>query len=451
MALKDYTKEFPKNLQIAVPIMVGQIAHLLVALADNIMVGELGAAQLAAVSLGNTLIFIALSVGIGFSFAITPLVAEADAQGDSDKVTSIFHLGFLMSFIMGVLLMLLMFLSEPILYMLDQPKEVVDLAIPYMRWVALSLIPLMMFQAVKQFIDGLSKTTYSMIASIVANIINVLLNYVFIYGKFGFPRLEVEGAAIGTFVARILMFLILTVLLFFNKQFKSYFYLLKSYSFGVINKLFHLGLPTALQMLFEVSLFTAAIFLSGTLGTNSQAANQIALNLSALTFMVGVGLGVTATIRVGNQKGLGHFSDLKRIARSLFLLTFIFELVFAFCFLFFRNQLPLIYIDNIDVVELASKILIIAAFFQLSDGFQVVLLGALRGFQDVWIPTLICFIAYWIVGFPISFILSSYYDFGVQGIWMGLLVALSLSAVLMFLRYRYLLSRYDAVVEEKAS
>jgi MATE family multidrug resistance protein len=451
MALKDYTKEFPKNLQIAVPIMVGQIAHLLVALADNIMVGELGAPQLAAVSLGNTLIFIALSVGIGFSFAITPLVAEADAQGDSDKVTSIFHLGFLMSFIMGVLLMLLMFLSEPILYMLDQPKEVVDLAIPYMRWVALSLIPLMMFQAVKQFIDGLSKTTYSMIASIVANIINVLLNYVFIYGKFGFPRLEVEGAAIGTFVARILMFLILTVLLFFNKQFKSYFYLLKSYSFGVINKLFHLGLPTALQMLFEVSLFTAAIFLSGTLGTNSQAANQIALNLSALTFMVGVGLGVTATIRVGNQKGLGHFSDLKRIARSLFLLTFIFELVFAFCFLFFRNQLPFIYIDNIDVVELASKILIIAAFFQLSDGFQVVLLGALRGFQDVWIPTLICFIAYWIVGFPISFILSSYYDFGVQGIWMGLLVALSLSAVLMFLRYRYLLSRYDAVVEDKAS
>jgi MATE family multidrug resistance protein len=449
MALKDYTKEFPKNLHIAVPLMVGQIAHLLVALADNIMVGKLGAAQLAAVSLGNTLIFIALSVGIGFSFAITPLVAEADAQGDSDRVTSIFHLGFLMSFIMGVLLMLLMFLSEPILYMLDQPKEVVDLAIPYMRWVAFSLIPLMMFQAVKQFIDGLSKTTYSMIASIVANIINVLLNYVFIYGKFGFPRLEVEGAAIGTFVARILMFLILIVLLFFNKQFKSYFFLLKNYSFGVINKLFHLGLPTALQMLFEVSLFTAAIFLSGTLGTNSQAANQIALNLSALTFMVGVGLGVTATIRVGNQKGLGHISDLKRIAKSLFLLTLMFELVFAFCFLLFRNQLPLIYIDNIDVVELASKILIIAAFFQLSDGFQVVLLGALRGFQDVWIPTLICFIAYWIVGFPFSFILSSYYDFGVQGIWMGLLIALSLSAVLMFLRYRYLLRRFDAAAGKK--
>ncbi|WP_213522156.1 MATE family efflux transporter [Nonlabens sp.] len=443
MALKDYTKEFPKNLHIAVPIMVGQIAHLLVALADNIMVGELGAAQLAAVSLGNTLIFIALSVGIGFSFSVTPLVAEADAQGNTHRVSAVFHLGFLMSLVMGVLLTLLMFLSEPILYMLDQPKEVVDLAIPYMRWVALSLIPLMMFQAVKQFIDGLSKTTYSMIASIVANIINVLLNYVFIYGKFGFPRLEVEGAAIGTFVARILMFLILTVLLFFNQKFRGYFSLLKNYSFGVITKLFHLGLPTALQMLFEVSLFTAAIFLSGTLGTNSQAANQIALNLSALTFMIGVGLGVTATIRVGNQKGLGHFSDLKRIASSLFLLTFMFELVFAFCFLFFRNQLPYIYIDNIDVVELASNILIIAAFFQLSDGFQVVLLGALRGFQDVWIPTFICFIAYWIVGFPFSFILSTYYDFGVQGIWMGLLIALSLSAVLMYLRYRYLLSTYE--------
>lgn len=441
MALQDYTKEFPKNLQIAVPIMVGQIAHLIVALADNIMVGELGAAQLAAVSLGNTLVFVAISIGIGFSFAITPLVAEADAKGDIKKVTSFFHLGFLMCSVLGVLLLLLLFLSEPLLLFLDQPKEVVELAIPYMRWVSLSIIPLMLFQGLKQFVDGLSKTTYSMIASIIANLINIFLNYVFIYGKLGFPRLEVEGAAIGTFAARIIMFLILFALLFYNKQFKIYFNLLGSYLIKDFYKLFNIGFPTALQMFFEISIFTAAIFLSGILGTNSQAANQIALNLSALTFMVGVGLGVTATIRVGNQKGLGQIMELKRVARSLFLMTLLFELFFVFCFLVFRNQLPHIYVDDVDVIELASNILVIAAFFQLSDGFQVVLLGALRGLQDVWIPTLICFIAYWIIGFPISYFLSGYFKLGVQGIWIGLLISLSASAIMMYYRYVYLLSR----------
>jgi MATE family multidrug resistance protein len=444
MALQDYTKEFPKNLQIAVPIMVGQIAHLLVALADNIMVGELGAAQLAAVSLGNTLVFVAISLGIGFSFAITPLVAEADAMGDIKKVTSFFHLGFLMCFILGILLLLLLFLSEPILLLLDQPKEVVKLAIPYMRWVSLSLIPLMLFQALKQFVDGLSKTTYSMIASIIANLINIFLNYVFIYGKLGFPRLEVEGAAIGTFAARIIMFFILAALLFYNKEFKIYFKLLNSYLIKDFHKLFNIGFPTALQMFFEISIFTAAIFLSGALGTNSQAANQIALNLSALTFMVGVGLGVTATIRVGNQKGLGQIMELKRVAKSLFLMTLLFELIFVFCFLVFRDQLPLIYIDDVDVITLASNILVIAAFFQLSDGFQVVLLGALRGLQDVWIPTLICFIAYWLIGFPISYYLSGYFKLGVQGIWLGLLFSLSASAIMMYYRYVYLLGRMSS-------
>jgi MATE family multidrug resistance protein len=439
MALKDYTKEFPKNLKIAVPIMVGQVAHLLVALADNIMVGELGAAPLAAVSLGNALIFIALSIGIGFSFSITPLVAEADAKDDSEKVKSVFHLGFLLCLVLGILLTLLMFLCEPILYMLDQPKEVVELAIPYMRWVALSLIPLMMFQAIKQFVDGLSKTMYSMIASIVANVINVLLNYLFIYGKFGFPRLEVEGAAIGTFISRIVMVMIVLLLLLSRKQFKKYFIVLKSYSLDIITKLINLGFPTALQMFFEVGLFTAAIILSGRLGTNSQAANQIALNLSALTFMVGVGLGVTATIRIGNQKGLNQISELRRIAKSLFLLTFVIELAFAFCFLIFRHQLPQIYIDDINVIELAANILLIAAFFQLSDGFQVVMLGVLRGMQDVWVPSLICFVAYGLIGLPISYFLSQYLSYGLTGIWIGLFVSLTLSSLLMFIRYTYLI------------
>ncbi|WP_438968886.1 MATE family efflux transporter [Nonlabens sp.] len=439
MALRDYTREFKKNTQIALPIILGQLAHLLVALADNIMVGQLGKEQLAAVSLGNTLIFIAMSVGIGFSFAITPLVAEADAQKDTNKVTSIFHNGLFLCAISGVLLAIVLFIAEPILYYLDQPEEVVVLAIPYMRWVSISLIPLMLFQAVKQFSDGLSKTVYPMMASILANVINIGVNYIFIYGKLGMPRLEVEGAAIGTLVARVLMFVLLWVVLSRKALLKQHFVNFKSYSSKTVSKLMSIGFPTSLQMFFEVSLFTAAIFLSGVISTESQAANQIALNLSALTFMFGVGLGVTATIRLGNQLGLKDIPALKRIARSIFLMSLIVGVFFALLFISLNNFLPTIYIEDPGVLELAAGLLIIAGIFQISDATQVTLLGALRGLQDVWIPSLICFTAYWIVGLPISYYLGIESDYGVNGVWIGLLFGLTTSSILMYARYRYLL------------
>jgi MATE family multidrug resistance protein len=441
MKLTDYTREFGKNTKLAYPIVLGQVAHMLVALADNIMVGNLGKAQLAAVSLGNTLVFIAMSVGIGFSFAITPLVAQADGESRPDKVKSALSNGLLLCTLIGVILCVLLIVAEPVLYMMDQPSKVVDLAIPYMRWVSFSIIPLMIFQAFKQFSDGLSRTEIPMYTAIIANVINVFVNYLFIYGKFGFPELQVEGAAIGTFVARVIMAILLLVLLLRKQELKKYFDKLFTWSVDVIRKLLNLGLPTSLQMFFEVSLFTAAILLSGILGTQYQAANQIALNLSSLTFMFGVGLGLTATIRVANQSGLGNFDELKRIARSLFLMTLFMEIIFALCFVIFHQYLPLIYIDDIEVIDLAANALLIAALFQISDGLQVVILGALRGMQDVWIPSLICFVSYWIFGLPVSYYLGTMTYLKLNGVWIGLLIALTLSSVLMYARFRYLLKK----------
>lgn len=441
MILPAYSSEFKRNLTIAAPIMAGQVAHLLVALADNIMVGKLGAAQLAAVSLGNTFIFIALSIGMGFSFAITPLVAEADGNKNVQVARAAFHNGFFMCAINGLLLVVMLSLAEPILYQMDQPEEVVRLAIPYMRIVGFSLIPLMLFQAMKQFSDGLSLTRNAMYATLIANIINVGLNYLLIYGSFGFPRLEVEGAAYGTLISRILMFLFLFFILKNSKETVVYFKKVSNLSWEYLKSLINLGLPTALQMFFEVSLFTSAIFLSGMLGTEHQAANQIALNLSAITFMVSVGLSVTATIRVGNHLAPDKRNDLVRIARSLFLMAFILDVLFALLFFFGRNYLPLIYIEDPYVIQLASGLLLIAALFQISDGLQVVILGALRGLQDVWIPSVICFFAYGVIGFPISYLSSIHYDYGVNGIWMGLLAGLSVSAILMYWRFRHLSRR----------
>ena len=275
MQLTAYTQEFKKNLTIAYPVMLGQLGHVLVGLADNIMVGRLGAAPLAAVSLGNSLVFIALSIGIGFSFAITPLIAEADGAQNIEKGRSYFQHGIILCALTGLLLFGLVWLSKPALYYLDQPEEVVHLALPYIDIVAFSMLPVMVFQAFKQFGDGLSQTKYAMYATILANLVNVLFNYLLIYGVWIFPRLELEGAAIGTLISRFFMLGFMYFILKKKKKFSTYFvWAKKSLQQKIFKRLFNLGFPTALQMLFEVAIFTASVFLAGTLGTNVQAANQ---------------------------------------------------------------------------------------------------------------------------------------------------------------------------------
>lgn len=423
--------------------MIGHLGHVLVGLADNIMVGRLGAAPLAAVSLGNSFVFIAFSLGIGFSFAITPLIAEADGEDDVDKGRKLFQHGLILCSILGVSMFLLLMIASPVMRYMDQPDEVVELAMPYLTIVAFSMIPLMVFQAYKQFTDGMSSTKYGMNATILANVVNVVLNFMLIYGFWIFPRLELVGAAYGTMISRIVMMIFIIWILNTRKKFKPYFVWLKINEIRkeLFTKIIGLGFPTAMQMLFEVGVFTAAIWLAGTMGTIDQAANQIALNLSSMTFMIAVGLGVTATIRVGNQKGLRNFTELRRISISIFLQVFIIECFFALAFILLKDILPVIYIDHEAVVNTAASLLLIAGLFQLSDGVQVVVLGALRGLQDVKIPTFITFIAYWVVGFPISYVLGKVLGFGSQGIWIGLLAGLTVSAILLYLRFNYLTNK----------
>ena len=429
--------------------MLGMLGHTFVAFADNVMVGQLGTAELAAVSLGNSFVFIAMSLGLGFSTAITPLVAEADSANNISQGKNAFKHGLMLCTLLGVLLFLIILLLKPLMYYMDQPKEVVELAIPYLNYVALSLIPLIIFQALKQFSDGLSNTKYPMYATILANVINIVLNYLLIFGSFGFPKLGIVGAAIGTLFSRIIMVYFLWMIFKSKDKFRPY---ITNFNFKKIEqkisaKLFNLGFPSALQMFFEVGIFTAAIWLSGVLGKNPQAANQIALNLSSMTFMVGIGLSVAAMVRVGNQKGLNDFISLRRIAFSIFFLTFIIEIIFASFFLIFRDWLPTLYIDgdtlvnindNKEVVLIASKLLLVAAFFQIFDGLQVAILGALRGLQDVKIPAFITFISYWIVGFPVSYYLGLYTSLESVGIWIGLFTGLFVASILLYIRFNYL-------------
>ena len=459
MNLSTYTKEFSYNLKLAYPIILGMLGHTLIGIVDNFMVGNLGSTELAAVSLGNSFIFIGMSLGIGFSTAITPLIAEANAEKDTKKIRTTFHHGLLLCTILGILIFILIVLSKSLMQFMNQPPEVVAMASPYIDWVAFSLIPVVIYQGYKQFSDGLGKTKYSMWSIYLANVVHIIFNYMLIYGFWIFPKLGILGAALGTVISRIMMVVFMHYLLKYDSEIKKYFknFTFKEIKKSILSKIINLGFPSAMQMLFEVALFTAAIWLSGTLGKNSQAANQIALTLASTTFMFAMGLSVTAMIRVGNYKGLNDFKGLIITAKSIFLLAIILEIIFAIFFLTFNNYLPHLFlnmddktqaIDNQEIILITSKLLLTAAIFQISDGIQVVVLGALRGLQDVKIPMYITFVAYWIVGFPISYYLGKYTELKAVGIWIGLLAGLSFAAIFLYIRFNRLTKKLVFEVEK---
>jgi MATE family multidrug resistance protein len=443
---KCYTKEFNTNLKLAWPVMLGMVGHTLVQFVDNVMVGQLGTTELAAISLGNSFIFIAMSIGIGFSTAITPLIAEADAENNQSSLQKVLNEGLRLCIIIGIVLFLGIYIAKPLLFYMGQDESVVKLAFPYLNWVAVSLIPLIIFQAFKQFSDGMSLTRYSMYATIIANLVNVIINYLLIFGIWIFPKWGITGAAVGTLSSRVTMLVFIIILLYRDQRTASIIRQLapKRHYNKEFKLLLQLGLPSSLQMFFEVSFFTFAIWVCGFLSKYAQAANQIALNLSSMTFMVAMGLSVTATIRVGNQKGFKAFGELKRIALSVFLLTLLLDIVFAIFFIVFNECLPWLYLDSdtgldtFAVAELAASLLFIAAFFQIFDGAQVVALGCLRGLQDVRIPTWITFLAYVLIGVPMMVYLSIKADMGARGVWIGLCLGLVVSSLLLYIRFRYL-------------
>ena len=444
-----YTREFKYNIKLAYPVMIGMLGHTFVQFVDNVMVGQLGTAELAAISLGNSFVFIGMSIGIGFSQAITPLIAEADGAKKDKDISGIFEHSFLICIILGIVLFLLVFLNKNLLYSMNQPVEVVELASPYLFWVSFSLISIVTFQSFRQFADGLSFTRAAMYSTLVGNTINVILNFVLIFGFWIFPKLGVEGAAIGTLISRLCM---LTFIIFYLKLHKKLSKYIKRFfptkvEIERVKKILYLGLPSALHSFFEVAFFISAVWMSGFIGKNSQAANQIALNLSSMTYMVALGVGVAAMIRVGNQRGMMNFRKLREVAISTLLLIIIIDFFFCLIFLIFNDLLPLLYLDPSDpsnlndvneVLTIASKLLIVAGVFQLFDGIQAVVLGALRGMQDVNKPAIIIFFSYGILGFPISYFLGFHTSLAIVGIWIGLLSGLFFSSLFLFLRFNYL-------------
>ena len=434
-ALKTH---FKKNFTLAYPVVLSQLGHIMVSVADSVMAGRLGTLPLAAASLGNSLFTIVLVFGLGISYSITPLIAAADGKQNHVRIGLLLLNGLVLNVITGVLLIGLFYVAAPLIPLLDQPEEVEMLALPYVRILFFSMLPLLVFQAFKQFAEGLSLTRQAMYLSIFANLLNILLNYLLIFGKLGFPALGLNGAAWATLIARVVMGGLMAAYVLSAKRFDFYRALLRlrNVSLTHIRRIFLFGLPISLQMIFEMGAFSFSAIMIGWLGAKELAAHQIAINIAAVTYMMASGIAAAATIRVGNNKGRNDSRGIRLAGYSSFLMVMAFMASTGLLMVFARFYIPQFYVNDPEVIQMAAGLIIIAALFQLSDGIQVVGLGALRGLEDVKVPSLISLLAYWLLALPIGYLLGFVAGMGTTGIWTGLLIGLSIAAVLLFLRFR---------------
>lgn len=425
------------------------VGHTLVGVIDNIMVGRIGATELAAASLANSFVFIALAAGIGFSTAITPLVAVTDAEKNDREGQRVFLNGLIMCGFLGVVLFLALYFFKPLISLMEQPEEVTNMAKPFLDIVGFSLIPAIAFQGFKQFSDGKSFTKYSMYAVVIANIFNVISNYCLIYGVWFFPEMGYMGVAYGSIISRVIMVLYIYFVLRGNAVLEPFIrgLTLKDFSWEKCKDILKIGVPSGMQSLFEVGLFTGAVWLTGMIGTAAQAANQIALSMTSLVFMFVSGLSVAAMIRVGNQVGLKDYKKMKVVAWSIVLMSVILNTFFALIFFVFHKQIPLLFINandelqgdlSAEVINIAGKLIIIAGLFQISDGIQVTILGSLRGLRDVTVPMIMTFFSYWVIGYGACIYLGLYTNLGATGIWLGLLAGLTAAAAMLYFRFQYM-------------
>jgi len=430
-------KHIISTIQLAYPVIIGQLGIIMMGVVDSLMVGKLGAAPLAAAALGNSLTFILLIIGIGVSMAVTPLVAIAVGAHKFEDCGIYFRQSLLVNTIFSILLAVLIFFAADLIQYFDQPLDVQFQALSYMRILGFSSLPLMLFQTYKQFIEGLSIMRPAMIIALLANIINAFTNWLLIFGNWGFPELGLDGAGWATFASRGFMALAIMAFVMNTKFFRQYdvSFHFKSINWSIIKKILSLGLPSGFQYFFEVGAFSFAVVMVGWLGTKQQAAHQIAINLASISFMAVLGISAAGSIRVGNAVGKKDIIETRRAGFTASILGASIMFVSAIIFILFRNFLPTLYVNDEVVISYASSLLVIAALFQISDGTQAVGIGILRGLTDVKIPTAVTFIAYWIVGLPVGYLLGFNFEMGVQGVWIGLLLGLTTSAILLTLRF----------------
>jgi len=418
--------------------------------ADIVMVGRLESTNLAAAGLANSVYFLSTILGIGTLTAISPLVAKARGAGHDNDSALLFRMGLVASLVLSVILSLLLYFLTINLDWFGQTTEVTNLTKPYLHILNAGTFFMLLFMAAKQFSDGLSYTKPSAVITLLGLLINILLCWVFIYGNWGFEALGLNGAGYATSITRLLMAIAMITYILRHKNFKKYLHVKeKSESFKLFKEIFSVGLPSGFQYFFEVGAFASAAIITGWFGKTQLAAHQIAINLASVTYMIATGLSVGGSISVGNAWGRKNKNDMINSGRTSLIMATAFMFVTAGIFSVFNHFFVHLYTNDPEVETIASGLLLIAVLFQLSDGIQCVNLGILRGMADTKIPTLVTIIAYWVIGIPSGLLMAYTFKLESYGIWFGLSLGLTFSAIMLSYRFIKQARKIDFTAEEK--
>jgi MATE family multidrug resistance protein len=437
--VKSYRKHLKETIKLAFPIALGQLGHIMMGVVDSLMVGKVGAASLAAASLVNGLFFLILVLGFGMTFAISPLIAISKGENKLNQCGVILNHGVYVNSIFSVILMVIVFSLSYLIPLLNQAPDVTLLAISYMKILSISIIPFILFACYRQFLEGLSIPNPPMLIAILANILNAILNWTFIYGNLGFSAMGLDGAGYATTVTRWIMTIALLLFVIESKKLKTFSPQphFKNLDNKLIRKIIGIGLPSGLQYFLEVAAFSFATIMVGWLGKIPLAANQIALNLASISYMVILGISFAGTVRVGEEFGRKNIEGVRRAGFSAIILSTSIMFSSGVIFILFRNVIPTLYIGNPEVILIASNLLIIAALFQISDGLQASGIGVLRGITDVKVPLYVSFTSYWLLGIPTGYLLGFVSNLGAIGIWLGSFVGLTGLGVFLLFRFNY--------------
>ncbi|GGN02539.1 MATE family efflux transporter [Dyadobacter beijingensis] len=430
--------EASQTLRLAFPIIIGELAQMALHLIDSAMVGAISYKQLAAAALVINAMNIPFVIGIGMTISVSQMVSLANGRRDAQQVSHYLFNGFCLCTLTALVISCTLLFGKDYLRNLGQDPEVAELAIPFMRLMGLSIIPMLLFMTLKQFADGLEHTRTAMIFSLAGMPVNILLNWLLIYGNWGFPRLELEGAGWATLITRTMMFLALLFVILKHKTFEKYIAVSRNqwyFKAQTWRELLHIGVPSSLQIGMEAGAFAVSGIIIGTLGAVAQASHQIALSCASFTFMVSMGLAQAGSIRVSNALGRSDWKKIFVIGKSTLITALIYGTLCAIIFGAFRNLLPKAFNDNTEVVALAALLLLFAAVFQISDSTQAIGAGLLRGIKDVKTPTILIGIAYWVIGIPVGYTLAFHFGMGASGMWLGLILGLTMASIFLMTRF----------------
>ncbi|HRF86025.1 MAG TPA: MATE family efflux transporter [Alloprevotella sp.] len=436
-----YKEQYNRNLALALPVVLTQLGQILTQVADNLMVGHYGGTDpvpLAAVSFGGAVFFILFIASIGIAMGLTPLIGELYVRGNHRKASELLHNAIFFYVILGFFVSLVQWASIPLMHHMGQPAEIVEMAIPYYKMLLMSMPFIMLFFAFKQFLEGTGNTKVELAVTIVCNIANCLFNWIFIYGHMGSPKMGIEGAGLGTLLARIIGAMLIAGYFIYNVRYRSYLrhFSWRNCSLGKIIQLLHIGLPISAQMFMESSAFVGTSIMMGWFSKEVMSANQITSTLSNSAFMIVLSIGAATTIRVSHCFGRRDTRELVLAAKASYHLVLLWNAIAALFFISLRHIIPQFFTENAEVISITSSLLIFSAFYQLSDGIQNVSVGVLRGIQDVKAIMPIAFVSYWLLNLPVGYLLAFPAGLGPEGLYLGFFFGLSVAALLYVRRIR---------------